>query len=281
MQSRPLSIPLPRHGSGAHSRGSLPPPGKGEHMLLKDKVIIVTGATSGIGAATAVEAAQQGAKVVLAGRRADKGEELVGRIRANGGTALFVRTDVSQEADIEALIARTLREYGRLDGAFNNAGIPGPIGKLADLPPAEYRQLMSINLDATFLSMRYEIQAMKKNGGGSIVNCASILSHVAASGFGAYVSAKHGLMGMTKAAALDYATERIRVNSVLPGPIDTEIWSHIEQGEPTRQAFVAGVPMQRSARSEEVAKPVLFLLSDWSTYITGTALVIDGGYSAQ
>ncbi|PTL80220.1 SDR family NAD(P)-dependent oxidoreductase [Vitiosangium sp. GDMCC 1.1324] len=250
-------------------------------MLLKDKVIIVTGATSGIGAATAVEAARQGARVVVAGRRADKGEEVVGLIRANGGQALFVRTDVSQEADIEALIARTVREYGRLDGAFNNAGIPGPLGKLAELPAAEYRQLMAINLDSVFLCMRHEIQAMKKTGGGSIVNCASVLGLVAGPGFGAYSSAKHGLLGMTKAAALDYATEGIRVNAVLPGPIETEIWSHIEHGGPIRQGFVDGVPMQRAARSEEVARPVLFLLSDWSTYITGTSLVIDGGYTAR
>ncbi|QRN97722.1 SDR family oxidoreductase [Archangium violaceum] len=250
-------------------------------MLLKDKVIIVTGATSGIGAATAVEAARQGARVVLAGRRADRGEELVGQIRASGGQALFVRTDVSQESEIEALVARTVREYGRLDGAFNNAGIPGPLGKLADLPAAEYRQLMTVNLDSALLCMRCEIQAMKKTGGGSIVNCASILGLVAGSGFGAYTTAKHGLLGMTKAAALDYATEGIRVNAVMPGPIETEIWSHIQQGEPVRQAFVDGVPMQRAARSEEVAKPVLFLLSDWSSYITGTALVIDGGYTAR
>jgi NAD(P)-dependent dehydrogenase (short-subunit alcohol dehydrogenase family) len=250
-------------------------------MQLKDKVIIVTGATSGIGAATAVEAARQGARVVVAGRRADKGEEVVGHIRAHGGQALFVRTDVTQEAEVEALVARTVSEYGRLDGAFNNAGIPGPLGKLADLPPAEYRQLMSVNLDSAFLCMRYEILAMKKNGGGSIVNCASILSHVGGPTFGAYTAAKHGLMGMTKAAALDYATEGIRVNAVLPGPIETELWGHLEHGDPIFNAFIAGVPMQRSARSEEVAKPVLFLLSDWATYITGTALVIDGGYTAR
>jgi NAD(P)-dependent dehydrogenase (short-subunit alcohol dehydrogenase family) len=250
-------------------------------MLLEDKVIIVTGATSGIGAATAVEAARQGARVVVAGRRADKGEEVVGRIRANGGHALFVRTDVLQEADIEALVARTLREYDRLDGAFNNAGIPGPVGKLAEVATAEYRQLMSVNLDSALLCMRYEIQAMKKIGGGSIVNCASILGIVGAPGFAAYAAAKHGLMGMTKAVALDYATEGIRVNAVLPGPIETEIWDHIRQGDSVLRGFVDDVPMQRAARSEEVARPVLFLLSDWSTYITGTSLVIDGGYAAR
>lgn len=129
--------------------------------------------------------------------------------------------------------------------------------------------------------MRYEIQAMKKRGGGSIVNCASILGVVSGPGFSAYSSAKHGLLGMTKAAALDYATEGIRVNAVLPGPIETELWGHVDQGEQLRHAFVEGVPMQRAARSEEVARPVLFLLSDWSSYVTGTTLAIDGGYTAR
>jgi NAD(P)-dependent dehydrogenase (short-subunit alcohol dehydrogenase family) len=141
--------------------------------------------------------------------------------------------------------------------------------------------LISVNLDSALICMRYEILAMKKSGGGSIVNCASVLSVVGAPSFGAYASAKHGLLGMTRAVALDYATEGIRVNAVLPGPIDTESWSHVEHGDPIRQAFVDGVPMQRAAHSEEVARPVLFLLSDWSSYITGTSLVIDGGYTAR
>ncbi|MDI1446807.1 glucose 1-dehydrogenase [Polyangium sp. 6x1] len=247
-------------------------------MLLRDKVIIVTGATSGIGEATALTAAHQGAKVVLAGRREEKGEALAERIRSEGGKALFVRTDVSVPADIEALVARTLQAFERLDGAFNNAGIPGPIGRLADLPVEEYRKLMAVNLDSVLLCMQHQIRAMRKTGGGAIVNCASILGLVGAGTFGAYSTAKHGLVGMTKAAAVDYAAEGIRVNAVLPGPVETEIWNHVDQGQSVFAAFTSGVPMQRYARSEEIAKPVVFLLSDWSSYVTGTSLAIDGGY---
>lgn len=247
-------------------------------MLLQDKVIIVTGATSGIGAATALVAAQEGARVVVAGRREDKGQAVVARIREHGGHALFVRADVTQEAEVEALVSRTVGEFGRLDGAFNNAGIPGPAGQLASIPAEEYRRLMTTNLDSVLTCLRHQIPAMKKAGGGSIVNCASILGSVAAPTFGTYTTAKHGLLGMTKAAALDYAAERIRVNAVLPGPIETEIWGHIQQGDQVFQAFISGVPMGRYARAEEVARPVVFLLSDWASYMTGVELVIDGGY---
>jgi NAD(P)-dependent dehydrogenase (short-subunit alcohol dehydrogenase family) len=247
-------------------------------MLLKDKVIIVTGATSGIGAATAIEAAKQGARVVLAGRREDKGETLSRGIRAEGGEAVFIRMDVTKPGDIEELVTRTVKEYGRLDGAFNNAGIPGPLGPIEGMPKEGYRELMSINLDGVLLCMQHQIRAMRGSGGGAIVNCASILSLVAGPGFGAYVTAKHAIHGLTKAAALDHAAENIRVNVVMPGPVETEIWSHINQGDAVFAAFISGVPMGRYARSEEIAKPVVFLLSDWASYITGTSLVIDGGY---
>lgn len=247
-------------------------------MLLKDKSIIVTGATSGIGAAAALEIARQGAKVVLAGRREDKGEALAEKIRGEGGKALFVRTDVTQPADIEALVARTLGVFERLDGAFNNAGIPGAIDTFADVPPEEYRKLMAVNLDSVLLCMQHQIKAMRKTGGGAIVNCASILGLISAPGFTAYSTAKHGLIGLTKAAALDHAAEGIRVNAVLPGPVETEIWSHVDQGESIFANFTSAVPMQRYARAEEIAKPVVFLLSDGSSYVTGTCLAIDGGY---
>lgn len=249
-------------------------------MLLKGKTIIVTGATSGIGAATAVEAARQGARVVAAGRRADKGEDVVARIRAEGGDAQFVRTDVTKEADIEALVSYTLDRYGRLDGAFNNAGVPGPVKLLADVATEEYRSVMTGNLESVFLSMKHEIRAMQAAGGGSIVNCSSIAGICGSAMLSAYVATKHGIMGLTKSAALGYAANGIRVNAVLPGPVDTEIWSHVDNPDPIYKGFVSLVPMARAGSSEEVARPVVFLLSDWASYITGTGLTVDGGYSA-
>lgn len=247
-------------------------------MLLKDKVIIVTGASSGIGAAAAVEVARQGARVVLAARREAEGAAVAQRIREGGGQAIFVRTDVSRPADIEALVARTLEEHGRLDGAFNNAGIPGPFAPLADIDVDEYRRLMTVNLDAIFLCMKHEIPAMKRTGGGAIVNCASIMGIVGGPTFSPYTAAKHGVVAMTKVAALDYALDNIRVNAVMPGPVDTEIWSHMKNGQQILEAFIAGVPMKRKASPEEIARPVAFLLSDGASYITGAALPIDGGY---
>ena len=248
--------------------------------LLSNKVILITGATSGIGAATAVVAARAGAKVVLAARRQENGDALVARIKAEGGDALFVRTDVTVEADIKAMVDRTVEAYGRLDGVFNNAGFASPLTPIADVPVADYLALMQLNLHSVFLGLKYQVPAMKKSGGGSIVNCGSIASTVSAPGFGAYVTTKHAILGLTKSAAIDYAADKIRVNAVLPGPVETEIWDHLQSGEQVLDAFASGTLMKRYARAEEVAQPVAFLLSDWSSYITGTQLLVDGGYTA-
>lgn len=249
--------------------------------MLSNKVVLITGATSGIGAATAMAAAKAGAKVVLAARRQEIGDALVGRIKAEGGEALFVRTDVTVEADIQALVDRTVQAYGRLDGVFNNAGTAAARGPLADVPFADYLALMQLNLHSVYLGMKYQVPALKKSGGGSIVNCASICGMIAAPGFGAYVATKHAIIGLTKNAAADYAADNIRVNAILPGPVETEIWDHLVEGEKALDAFTAGTLMKRYARSEEVARPAVFLLSDWSSYMTGAQLVVDGGYTAM
>ncbi|WP_437976529.1 SDR family oxidoreductase [Sorangium sp. So ce295] len=251
-----------------------------EITMLSNKVVLITGATSGIGAATAIAAARAGAKVVLAARRQEMGDALAARIKVEGGNALFVRTDVTVEADIHALIERTVEVHGRLDSVFNNAGIATALGPLADVPVADYLALMQVNLHSIYLCMRYQVPVMKKGGGGSIVNCGSIASTVSAPGFGVYAATKHAILGLTKSAAIDYAADKIRVNAILPGPVETEIWDHMQSGEQVLDAFGAATLMKRYAHADEIARPAVFLLSDWSSYMTGTQLTVDGGYTA-
>lgn len=248
--------------------------------LLSNKVVLIPGATSGIGAATAVAAARAGAKVVLAARRQENGDALVARIKSEGGEALFVRTDVTVEADIQAMVERTVEAYGRLDGVFNNAGLAFALGPIADVPVADYLALMQLNLHSIYLCLKYQVPVLKKGGGGSIVNCASISGVITAPGFGAYATTKHAVIGLTKSAAVDYAADKIRVNALLPGPVETEIWDHMKDGDKVLEAFSAGTPMKRHARAEEIAHPAVFLLSDWSSYMTGAQLIVDGGYTA-
>lgn len=242
-------------------------------------MIIITGATSGIGAATALEAAKEGASLMLGGRREEVGSALVAKIREQGGTATFTRTDVTQEKDVENLVTRTVGEFGRLDGAFNNAGVLSGIGTLDATCSESFQRMMDVNLRSVFLSMKYQIPAMKQRG-GSIVNCSSAAGKIGVPGFGLYATTKFGIVGLTKAAAMDHAADDIRVNAACPGPVRTEIWDpHAEEGTQMLDGFVAGTPMKRHARPEEIAKPVVFLLSDGASYITGTELMVDGGYT--
>lgn len=204
--------------------------------ILNGKVIIVTGATSGIGEATAIEAAQEGAKVVVAGRREERGQSVVTQIKQNGGSALFISTDVTIEEDIKNLVKHTVAEFGRLDGAFNNAGIVDELALLEAVSTEDYDLMMNVNLRSIFWSMKYEIPEMKKKG-GAIVNCASISGTVAPlPTHSTYVTAKHGIVGLSKAAAIDYAQESIRVNAVLPGSIETEIWDKFPETKLKLQA---------------------------------------------
>jgi len=247
--------------------------------ILKDKVVVITGATSGIGAATAIEAAKQGAKVVLAGRREEQGVALVATIRNAGGTAMFVRTDVTDEKDVEQLVARTVKEHGGLDGAFNNAGALDVLGTFDGMTTEDFQKSLDLNLRSIFLAMKYQIPEMKRRQGGYIVNCGSVGSKIAVPGFGVYITAKHAIIGMTKAAAVDYAADGIRVNAVLPGPVATEIWDPLTHGKMMLQGFSAATPFKRHAHPSEIAKPVVFLLSEGASYITGTELLVDGGFT--
>ncbi|HNU73075.1 MAG TPA: SDR family oxidoreductase, partial [Thermodesulfobacteriota bacterium] len=230
--------------------------------------------------ATAIEIAREGGSVVLAGRRKERGEAIIRRIREAGGTGLFIRTDVTSEKDIAHLITQTVREYGRLDGAFNNAGIGNRVGSVDSMTNEAYEQLMNVNLRSVFLCMRYEVAEMKKGGGGAIVNCSSVAGVKGTAGLSIYAAAKHGVVGITKSAAADHGPDKIRINAVLPGCIRTEIADSLPGGEELLKKFVEATILKRHGEPSEVAKPVVFLLSDAASFITGALLAVDGGVAA-
>jgi NAD(P)-dependent dehydrogenase (short-subunit alcohol dehydrogenase family) len=247
--------------------------------ILEGKVALVTGGTSGIGKTTAIAFSNAGAKVVLSGRREQEGEETADLIRRSGGESLFVRSDVSSEAEVKALIEKTVEQYGRLDCAFNNAGIDPSPKPLHEQSVEDFDKLMGINLRGVFLCMKSEIQQMLTQGGGVIVNNSSMGGLIAFPGIGPYNASKHAVMGLTRSAALDYAKQNIRINAVNPGMIATEMMDRLANGNPEQMA--SSVPMGRLGQPEEIAATIVFLCSDAASYITGQPLVIDGGYTAN
>ena len=249
--------------------------------MLSSKVAIVTGASSGIGRAVALAYAAAGAKVVVSDTNAAGGEETVGLIRKAGGTATFIPADVSRAQECESLVARTVAEYHRLDIACNNAGIAGDILPTADYPLEAWDRVIGVNLSGVFYCMKYEIPQMLKAGGGTIVNMASILGAVAFAGAPAYTAAKHGVLGLTKAAALEYSSQGIRVNCVGPAFIHTPMIAPLEGDEGIRQQLVTRHPIGRLGQPEEVAALVLWLSSPAASFATGAYYPIDGGFLAR
>jgi NAD(P)-dependent dehydrogenase (short-subunit alcohol dehydrogenase family) len=245
---------------------------------LAGKVALVAGASRGIGAVTAQAFARAGAAVVLAARDQQALEKVADDVRAEGGQALVVPTDVGDPASVERLVQRTLDAFGRLDVAFNNA-TDGPMpAPLAEIDPDEFDQGIRTNVRGTFLGMKYQIPAMLRSGGGAIVNMASVGGVQAAANLAAYVAGKSGIIALTKVAALDYADQGIRVNVVAPGPILTY---HLERaGEEAQRQAALSTPMRRVGQPEEVAAAVVWLCSDQATFITGVTLPIDGGQTA-
>lgn len=251
---------------------------------MEDKVALITGGGSGIGRASALAFAGAGAKVVVSGRREREGFETVALIKKEGGQATFVKADVSNEADVRTLVEQTMSTYGQLDAAFNNAGIEGEVGKPThEQSLANYRAVMDINVLGVLLAMKYEIAAMLKNGGGAIVNNASVGGLVGFPGVSVYVASKHAVLGLTKTAALEYAKQGIRVNAVSPGGIETPMLQRFTGGPGTDMfsQLSAMHPIGRVGRSEEIAEAVLWLCSDKASFITGLSLTADGGLTAQ
>jgi 3-hydroxybutyrate dehydrogenase len=248
------------------------------------KVALVTGGASGIGRATALTFAREGAKLVIADMHEEGGQQTVHMITENGGEAIFVLTDVTQATAVNALISKAVETYGRLDCAHNNAGVTQrAYPSTAEFPEDDWHRVLAINLTGVWLCMKYEIPQMLKQGGGAIVNTASVAGLVGLAGRSAYVASKHGVVGLTRTAALEYATHGVRVNCVCPGYIRTPMVAYVlqKEGAQLEEQMVAREPIGRLGTPEEVAETVVWLCSDAASFVTGHTMTVDGGYVAQ
>lgn len=247
--------------------------------LVEGKVALVTGGGSGIGRQACLVFAREGAQVVVCDVAVEGGQETVGQIEQAGGQATFIRADVAQAAEVEALVARTVETYGRLDCAYNNAGIAGRTARVADDSEQNWERILAINLKGVWLCLKYEIAHMLTQGGGAIVNTASDAGLIGLRRAGAYVASKHGVVGLTKTAALEYAKANIRVNAVCPGPIDTPMLR--EASERVIDAMATAQPNGRLGQPREIAEAAVWLCSDAASFVTGHPMPVDGGYLAQ
>src|SRR5438046_3395231 len=238
-------------------------------------VVLITGGNGGIGRAAALEFAKQGAKVVVSGRREREGEEVVAGIKASGGEAIFVRADVSKERDVKAMIERTLATFGRLDCGFNNAGIEQALTPLPDQTEETYDQIMDVNVKGVWLSLKHEIPAMLKTGGGAIVNNSSIAGLIGFATAPLYAASKHAVAGLTKSVALEYAKQNVRVNAVAPGAIATRMFRDFATTPEMRQMLESAHPIGRIGRPEEIASAGIRLCSDGPSFVTGQIVAVD------
>lgn len=250
--------------------------------LLKDKAIVITGGSTGIGRATALRCFEEGARLTIADVNVGDGESIVKEINAGGGRAQFVKTDVTQTAQVKQMIAACVAAYGRLDGAFNNAGIEGTFTSITKMTEADYDRTLNVDLKGVWLCVKYQIeQFMKQGGGGSIVSTASVAGLIGTRGGSAYCAAKHGVVGLTKCAALEYARKAIRVNAVCPGVIQTAMVDRMKaETGIAHQNLIDQEPMARLGEPREIGEAVVWLLSDLSSFVTGIAMPVDGGYTA-
>ncbi len=248
---------------------------------MSGKVALVTGGSTGIGRATAIAFGRAGARVVVTGLNPEDGKTAVAELEESGGEGFFIAADVSDATQVEDMVRQTIDAYGRLDYAFNNAGISGPMGPSADYEPEDWRRVIDVNLTGVWLSMKYEIPEMLRQESGVIVNCSSVLGHVGFAGSSAYVAAKHGVLGLTKSAALDYATSGIRITAVCPGFIRTPmIEGAIGDDDEALAPLVGLEPIGRLGTPEEIANLVVWLCSDDASFVIGSSVVADGGWIA-
>jgi NAD(P)-dependent dehydrogenase (short-subunit alcohol dehydrogenase family) len=256
---------------------------KREHSMSQfvGKVALITGGNAGIGRAAAIEFAKQGAKVVVSGRREKEGHEVIAEIKALGGEAIFVKTDVSKASDVKAMIEQTLAKFGRLDFAFNNAGVEQMLTPLPEQTEEAYDQIMDINVKGVWLSLKHEIPAMLKTGGGAIVNNSSVAGLLGFAMAPVYVASKHAVIGLTKSVALEYAKQHVRINAVAPGAIETRMFRDFASAPEVKQSLESAIPIGRIGQPEEIASTVVWLCSDGASFVTGQTFAIDGGYAAQ
>ena len=250
-------------------------------MSFESKVVLVTGATTGIGRATAEAFAAAGARLIVTGRTVAAGEQLVGELRARGSQAKFVAGDVASEETVKAWVAAALREFGRLDVAVNNAGVEGALGPLVEQSAENFAHVFDINVKGMLFSMKHEIPAIAQQG-GAIVNVSSVVGDIAMPGASVYAASKHAVNGLTRAAALETARMGIRINAISPGGVVTPMLDRFTGGNKEVQAGLAAAhPAGRLARPQEIASSILFLASDAASFMTGSVVLVDGGYTAQ
>lgn len=252
-------------------------------MDFENKVVLITGGATGIGSAAALEFARRGAQVAVADKNEDAGEATVAEVRSNGGTATFIATDVSDATNVERMVGKCVADFGRIDCAINNAGVELEWAPLADADEDLFDKIIAVNLKGVWLCLRQEIRQMLRQNGGSIVNTASIAAMTAAPKMSSYAASKHGVIGLTKTAAVEYASEGIRINAVCPGVIDTDMTKRaIEKGGAGTEKYLPGIhPMGRIGTAGEVVAAMLWLSSDASSFTTGAILPVEGGRLAR